>query len=419
MQKIRVMGGSALHGSVKMAGAKNAVLPILSATLLCQQSVELSNIPCLNDVTTMMDLLSRLGVAFSVDECMRVTANASNVTQFCAPYELVKTMRASILVLGPLLSRFGQATVSLPGGCAIGSRPVDVHIEGMRLMGANITVSNGFIEARVDGRLQGADLNLGKITVTGTENLLMAAVLADGQTTIHNAAMEPEVTDLVRFLNAMGASIRGEGTSTLVIDGVEQLLGGDYQIIPDRIEAGTYLVAGAITRGCVQVDNVRPDHLSNILVQLEQAGAHITQGNDWVKLDMQGRQPKAVDITTNPYPDFPTDMQAQFMAMNVLADGEAAVCENVFENRFMHVHELRRMGAKIKLDGKYAYCSGIPQLTAAPVMATDLRASASLVLAALMADGYTTIDRIYHLDRGYERMEEKFSQLGANIERIE
>ena len=418
MQKIQVSGGFQLDGVVEIAGAKNAVLPILAATLLCEDTVTLSNIPHLHDVTTMMDLLARLGVTFTVDEFMNVEANAASVSQFCAPYELVKTMRASILVLGPLLARFGQAEVSLPGGCAIGSRPVDVHIEGMRLMGATITVSDGFIHASMKGRLQGAELNLGKITVTGTENLIMAAVLAEGETIIHNAAMEPEVSDLVNFLNAMGADIQGVGTETLIIRGVKALGGGAYRIIPDRIEAGTFLAAGALTRGRVKVTQVCPEHLTVTLSAFEQAGAQLTQGTDWVELDMQGRRPKAVNFDTNPYPLMPTDMQAQFMAMNILADGESVITENVFENRFMHVHEMRRMGADIQLDGKTAYCVGVDTLQAAPVMATDLRASAGLVLAALMAEGDTPIDRIYHIDRGYERIEEKLTQLGASIKRL-
>ncbi len=418
MQKIQVSGGFQLDGEVEIAGAKNAVLPILAATLLCEDTVTLSNIPHLHDVTTMMDLLARLGVTFTVDEFMNVEANAASVSQFCAPYELVKTMRASILVLGPLLARFGQAEVSLPGGCAIGSRPVDVHIEGMRLMGATITVSDGFIHASVKGRLQGAELNLGKITVTGTENLIMAAVLAEGETIIHNAAMEPEVSDLANFLNAMGADIQGVGTETLIIRGVKALGGGAYRIIPDRIEAGTFLAAGALTRGRVKVTQVCPEHLTATLSAFEQAGAQLTQGADWVELDMQGRRPKAVNFDTNPYPLMPTDMQAQFMAMNILADGESVITENVFENRFMHVHEMRRMGADIQLDGKTAYCAGVDTLQAAPVMATDLRASAGLVLAALMAEGDTPIDRIYHIDRGYERIEEKLTQLGASIKRL-
>ena len=418
MQKIQVSGGFQLDGVVEIAGAKNAVLPILAATLLCEDTVTLSNIPHLHDVTTMMDLLARLGVTFTVDEFINVEANAASVSQFCAPYELVKTMRASILVLGPLLARFGQAEVSLPGGCAIGSRPVDVHIEGMRLMGATITVSDGFIHASMKGRLKGAELNLGKITVTGTENLIMAAVLAEGETIIHNAAMEPEVSDLANFLNTMGADIQGVGTETLIIRGVKALGGGAYRIIPDRIEAGTFLAAGALTRGRVKVTQVCPEHLTATLSAFEQAGAQLTQGTDWIELDMQGRRPKAVNFDTNPYPLMPTDMQAQFMAMNILADGESVITENVFENRFMHVHEMRRMGADIQLDGKTAYCVGVDALQAAPVMATDLRASACLVLAALMAEGDTPIDRIYHIDRGYERIEEKLTQLGASIKRL-
>ena len=418
MEKIRVTGGKSLQGSVAIAGAKNAVLPILAATLLCSDGVMLSNIPHLHDVTTMMDLLARLGMTFTIDESMSVECNANEVTQFCAPYELVKTMRASILVLGPLLARFGQAEVSLPGGCAIGSRPVDVHIEGMRLLGADITVSNGFIHAKTKGCLHGAELNLGKITVTGTENLLMATVLAEGESVIHNAAIEPEVTDLAHFLNQMGANISGIGTETLVIKGVSELGGGSYHIIPDRIEAGTFLAAAALTRGRVKVCQVCPAHLEATLTTLSQAGAQINQGDDWIELDMHGRRPKAVSLDTNPYPLMPTDMQAQFMAMNILAEGDSVITENVFENRFMHVHEMRRLGASVQLDGKSALCRGVDALRAAPVMATDLRASAGLVLAALMAEGDTTIDRIYHIDRGYERIEDKLTQLGACIVRI-
>ena len=418
MQKLLVTGGTRLAGSVRISGAKNAVLPILSATLLTKNKITLSNIPHLNDVTTIMDLLGRLGVSFTVDEMMRVEVDASAVDRFCAPYELVRTMRASILVLGPLLARFGQAEVSLPGGCAIGSRPVDVHIDGMRAMGATINVSNGFIHATVKGRLQGADLDLGKITVTGTENLLMAAVLAEGQTIIRNAAREPEVGDLAHFLNNIGAKISGIDTETLVIDGVDELLGGEYSVMPDRIEAGTYLVAAAVTRGQVRVKNVWPHNLTAVTETLRQAGAVVTEGDDWVDVDMQGKRPKAVDIVTNPYPLMPTDMQAQFMAMNAVAEGQSTITENVFENRFMHAHELRRMGAKLELSDKTIKCKGIKRLTAAPVMATDLRASAGLVLAALMATGDTIIDRIYHIDRGYECIEEKLLQLGAHIKRV-
>lgn len=418
MDKLIITGGVALEGEIVTSGAKNAVLPILAATLLTEKPVTLSNIPHLNDVTTIMELLGRMGVQLTVDETMKIEVDSSDVDNFKAPYELVKTMRASILVLGPLLSRFGEAQVSLPGGCAIGSRPVDVHIKGMRAMGAKITVINGFINAHVSGRLKGCHLKLGKITVTGTENLIMAAVLAEGKTVIHQAAKEPEIVDLANFLNEMGAKITGAGTDVVEIEGVERLHGGYYEVMPDRIEAGTFLVAAAMTRGHVKVKNVYPDILGSILDKLREAGAEIISGADWVELNMHGKRPRAINISTAPYPEMPTDMQAQFMAMNVVADGKAKVIENVFENRFMHVHELKRMGADIRLKGNTARCVGKESLTGAPVMATDLRASASLVLAGLMARGNTIVDRIYHIDRGYERIEEKLSQLGAKIRRV-
>lgn len=418
MQKLLVSGGHSLSGSVRISGAKNAVLPIIAATLLSDDSVVLKNIPHLNDVTTMINLLGCLGASISVDETMAVDLNTSAVNCYCAPYDLVKMMRASILVLGPLLARYGQAQVSLPGGCSIGSRPVDVHLKGMEALGAKIEVINGFVHASVQGRLIGAEVDLGKITVTGTENILMAAVLAKGKTTIYNAAREPEVGDLARFLNVLGAKISGIDTNTLVIEGVDSLGGGCYSVMPDRIEAGTFLVAGAATRGKITVNNILPDTMRATLDKLEEAGAHLTIKEDAVTLDMKGNRPKAVDISTAPYPLMPTDMQAQFMAMNILAEGKSVVAENVFENRFMHVHEMKRMGANIELSTNYAYCYGVSQLTAAPVMATDLRASASLVIAALMADGDTVIDRIYHIDRGYECIEEKLRMLGAKIKRI-
>jgi UDP-N-acetylglucosamine 1-carboxyvinyltransferase len=418
MDKLIITGGVSLQGEISASGAKNAVLPIMAATLLAEDSVTLSNIPHLNDVTTMMELLGRIGVKLTVDETMQISIDSSSVNNFKAPYELVKTMRASILVLGPLLARFGQAEVSLPGGCAIGSRPVDVHVKGMRAMGADIVVENGFIHATVKGRLQGAELNLGKITVTGTENLMMTAVLAEGKTIINQAAKEPEVIDLANFLNQLGAKVSGAGTETIIIEGVERLGGGRYHIMPDRIEAGTYLVAAAMTRGRIKINDITPSILTSVLDKLRESGAAIETGEDWVTLDMKNQRPKAVDISTAPYPEMPTDMQAQFVAMNVIATGESKVTENVFENRFMHVHELRRMGADIQLKGNTAYCRGKEILTGAPVMATDLRASAGLVLAGLMARGHTIVDRIYHLDRGYERIEEKLSQLGAKIRRV-
>ena len=417
MDKLIITGGKPLQGSVRISGAKNSVLPILAATLLIPGKVTLTNIPHLNDVTTMMTLLGRMGVDITVGDKMSVEVDASRVDNCCAPYELVKTMRASIVVLGPLLARFGRAEVSMPGGCAIGSRPVDIHIEGLTQMGAKIIVRDGYIHASVENRLKGAELHLGKVTVTGTENLVMAATLAEGVTVIHNAAREPEVTDLANFLNTLGARIEGAGTSTITIHGVTELHGGDYRVLPDRIEAGTYLVAGAMTRGRVTVKDVMPENLDIVLDKLREAGAEITVGKDWVTLDMHGKRPKAVDIETAPYPYMPTDMQAQFMALNVVAEGDSTIIETIFENRFMHVPELQRMGAEVRLQGNTAFCTGILHLKGAPVMATDLRASAGLVLAALVAEGETTVDRIYHIDRGYECIEEKFSQLGANIRR--
>lgn len=418
MDKLIIVGGVPLNGSIRISGAKNAVLPVLAATLLIEEPVTLSNIPHLNDVTTMIELLGRMGAQITIDERMNIEVDCSRIQNVHASYELVKTMRASILVLGPLLSRFGEAEVSLPGGCAIGSRPVDVHIDGMRALGADVELTDGFIRATVDGRLKGTELNLGKITVTGTENLIMAATLAEGQTIIHNAACEPEVQDLANFLNKMGARIAGAGTDTIVIDGVDRLSGGAYRILPDRIEAGTYLVAAAMTRGHVRIKDVFPKTLGAILEKLRETGARIKIGEDWVDLDMQGRRPKAVDVMTAPYPEMPTDMQAQFMALNVVADGDAVITETVFENRFMHALELRRMGAEIKLQGNKALIHGKENLTGAPVMATDLRASAGLVLAGLMARGNTIVDRIYHIDRGYECIEEKLAQLGAEIRRV-
>ena len=418
MDKLIITGGIPLHGSIRISGAKNAVLPILAATLLTSEPVKLKNIPHLNDVTTIMELLGRMGSRLLVDEKMNIEVDSSGVDEFKAPYELVKTMRASILVLGPLLSRYGQAEVSLPGGCAIGSRPVDVHLAGMEGMGAEIVVENGFINAKVNGRLKGAELNLGKITVTGTENIMMAATLAEGRTIINNAACEPEVTDLADFLNKMGAKITGAGTEIIIIDGVEKLHGGEYTVLADRIEAGTYLIAAAMTRGSITIKDINPEILGAVLQKLKKAGADIKTGDSWVSLDMHGKRPHAVDIETAPYPKLPTDMQAQFMAMNVVAEGKSKVIETVFENRFMHVHEMRRMGAEIELKGNKAICRGKEQLTGAPVMATDLRASAGLVLAGLMARGNTIVDRIYHIDRGYECIEEKLSLLGAKIRRV-
>ncbi|HEY8219094.1 MAG TPA: UDP-N-acetylglucosamine 1-carboxyvinyltransferase [Methylobacter sp.] len=419
MDKLIITGGKRLSGELRISGAKNAALPILAATLLSEAPVSLGNIPHLHDITTTMELLGRMGVHLMVDEKMNIEVDSSTINSFVAPYELVRTMRASILVLGPLVARFGEAHVSLPGGCAIGSRPVDIHINGLIKMGADITVENGFIHAKAT-RLKGCRLVLEQITVTGTENLLMAAALAEGTTIIENAAKEPEVTDLAHFLNKMGAKITGIGTDVLVIEGVEKL-GVDsihYDILPDRIETGTYLIAAAITGGSIKLKKTRPDILDAVLEKLVEAGAEITTGKDWIKLDMHGKKPKAVSVRTSPYPAFPTDMQAQFTAMNAIADGVGTITETVFENRFMHVQELMRMGADIKLESNTAICSGVTKLTGAPVMATDLRASASLVIAALVAEGDTLVDRIYHIDRGYDHIEEKLSQLGATIRRV-
>ena len=418
MDKLIIRGGKRLQGDVTISGAKNAALPIMAATLLATDNVTIANVPHLKDVTTMMELLGQLGANLVVDEKMNVQVDANHVNQLVAPYELVKTMRASILVLGPMLARFGRADVSLPGGCAIGTRPVDLHLKALKAMGAEISVSNGYIKARSKkGRLQGKTLMFDTVTVTGTENILMAAALAEGKTIIKNAAREPEVLDLANFLIQMGARISGAGTHTIEIEGVEALKGGAYSVMPDRIEAGTYLTAGALTRGQVTVRRVKPDNLLSMLCKFEEAGAAITLGEDWVTLDMHGQRPEAVNISTAPYPAFPTDMQAQFMALNSVAEGSSSVIETIFENRFMHVQELQRMGAQIRLNGNTAMITGINQLTGAPVMATDLRASASLILAGLAAEGETTVERVYHVDRGYERIEEKFSMLGADIKR--
>lgn len=419
MDKLIITGGTQLSGELRISGAKNAALPILAATLLSEKPVTVGNIPHLHDITTTMELLGRMGVHLLVDEKMNIEVDSSSITSYEAPYELVRTMRASILVLGPLLARFGEAHVSLPGGCAIGTRPVDIHLNGLMKMGAEITVEGGYIHAKAK-RLKGCRLVLEQVTVTGTENLMMAATLAEGTTILENAAKEPEVTDLAHFLNKMGANISGIGTDVLVIEGVDRL-GADnlhYTILPDRIETGTYLVATAITRGSVKLKNTRPDILDAVLEKLTEAGADITTGPDWIKLDMHGERPKAVSVRTAPYPAFPTDMQAQFIAMNTVAEGVGIITETVFENRFMHVQELQRMGADIKLESNTAICTGVNKLTAAPIMATDLRASASLVIAALAAEGNTLVDRIYHIDRGYDHIEEKLAQLGATIRRV-
>lgn len=418
MDKLIIRGNVPLQGEIRISGAKNSALPILAACLLTPALVEIKNIPHLQDVTTIMSLLGQMGTRITLDEHFNIKVDSSNVNSFYAPYELVRTMRASVLVLGPLLGRFGSAEVSLPGGCAIGTRPVDQHLKGLIAMGADITVNNGYIKATAKKRLQGATIVMDIVTVTGTENIMMAAVLAEGRTIIHNAAREPEVEDLANFLNTLGARITGAGTATITIDGVDDLGGGSYHVLPDRIETGTYLTAATITRGKIKLKNTRPELLESILIKLEEAGAHIDTGHDWITLDTKGNRPRAVNISTAPYPAFPTDMQAQIMALNTVAEGTGVITETVFENRFMHIQELQRMGAQISLKGNTAICTGIEKLQGAPTMATDLRASASLVLAGLAAHGETSVDRIYHIDRGYECIEEKLSQLGARIQRV-
>lgn len=419
MDKLIIQGGNPLQGQIAISGAKNAALPILAATLLAKTPVVIANIPHLHDITTTIELLGQMGVSIVMRDNMCMQVDTNTLTQCYAPYELVKTMRASILVLGPLLSRFGEAYVSLPGGCAIGTRPVDLHINGMRAMGADIEIENGYLKARCSGRLKGADLHLDTITVTGTENLIMAAVLADGKTVINNAAREPEIVDLANFLNQLGAKIAGAGTSIITIDGVSELTNNiEYPILSDRIEAGTYLTAATITGGKVTITNISPHLLESVVVKLRQTGAEITCEDDQITLDMTGKRPKAVDIVTAPFPGFPTDMQAQFMALNTIAKGQARIEETIFENRFMHIQELQRMGANIQHLGNTAIVTGVDHLSGACVMATDLRASASLVLAGLVAKEKTTIERIYHIDRGYERIEEKLLLLGADIKRV-
>ncbi|NJD07705.1 MAG: UDP-N-acetylglucosamine 1-carboxyvinyltransferase [Methylococcaceae bacterium] len=419
MDKLLISGGVPLSGELRISGAKNAALPILAGALLSEMPVTVGNVPHLHDITTTMELLGRMGVRLTVDEKLNIEVDSRPISNFYAPYELVKTMRASILVLGPLLARFGKAEVSLPGGCAIGTRPVNLHLQGLAAMGADISVRNGYISAQAK-RLKGCRLVLDQITVTGTENLMMAAALAEGTTVIENAAREPEVVDLAHFLNAMGARIRGAGTDILEIEGVDGLSGEGlhYTILPDRIETGTYLVAAAMTGGKIRLKNTRPELLDSVIEKLKEAGADIEAGESWINLDMGGRRPQAVAVRTAPYPAFPTDMQAQFTALNTIADGVGVITETVFENRFMHVQEMQRMGADIKLESNTAIVRGQNKLTAAPVMATDLRASASLVLAGLVAEGQTVVERIYHIDRGYECIEEKLSQLGAEIRRV-
>ena len=416
MNKLIINGGAPLSGEVRVSGSKNAVLPILAGTLLADSPVIVRNVPHLHDVTTTMELLGRMGVSLTIGEKMSIEADPTTLQNTFAPYELVKTMRASILVLGPLLARYGEAEVSLPGGCAIGARPVDMHLSGLEAMGANIDVEQGYIKARCD-RLKGARIVMDQVTVTGTENLMMAAALADGTSVIENAAREPEVVDLADFINAMGGRIENAGTDTITIHGVEHLRGCDYSVLPDRIETGTYLVAAAITGGKVLIKRTDPRLLDAVLAKLEEAGALIDIGEDWIELDMEGRKPRAVNIRTAPYPGFPTDMQAQFCALNAIAEGTGSVTETVFENRFMHIQEFIRLGAKVNLQGNTVIIEGVEGLNGAQVMATDLRASASLILAGLVAQGETVVDRIYHIDRGYDHIEEKLSVLGARIKR--
>ncbi|MFV3411385.1 UDP-N-acetylglucosamine 1-carboxyvinyltransferase [Pseudomonas nitroreducens] len=420
MDKLIITGGTRLDGEIRISGAKNSALPILAATLLADTPVTVCNLPHLHDITTMIELFGRMGVQPIIDEKLNVEVDASTIKTLVAPYELVKTMRASILVLGPMVARFGEAEVALPGGCAIGSRPVDLHIRGLEAMGAEITVEGGYIKAKAPaGGLKGAHFFFDTVSVTGTENIMMAAALANGRSVLENAAREPEVVDLANFINAMGGDVQGAGTDTIVINGVKSLGGGaKYSVMPDRIETGTYLVAAAATGGRVKLKDTDPTILEAVLAKLVEAGAHITSGSNWIELDMKGNRPKAVNIRTAPYPAFPTDMQAQFISLNAIAEGTGAVIETVFENRFMHVYEMNRMGAQILVEGNTAIVTGVPLLKGAPVMATDLRASASLVIAALVADGDTLIDRIYHIDRGYECIEEKLQLLGAKIRRV-
>ena len=418
MDKLLIKGGSPLNGTIYASGAKNSALPILAASLLADSPLRVGNLPHLNDVTTMLELLGSMGVEVMLSDEMEVQVDTSNIKNLNARYELVKTMRASILVLGPLLAKFQQATVALPGGCAIGSRPVNLHIEAMRAMGAEINIEDGNIKASVNGRLKGAKIIFEPVSVTATENVLMAASLAEGTTIIENAAREPEVIDLADCLIEMGANIKGAGTDQIVIEGVEQLNGASFSVMPDRVEVGTYLTAVAMTGGRVKIKSAKPEYLSSVILKLELTGAEITLGDDWVEIYMGKSKPKAISLTTGPYPSFPTDMQAQFVSLNAIAHGNSTVTETVFENRFMHVQEIARMGGNITLKGNTAVIEGIDRLQGAPVMATDLRASASLVLAGLVAEGPTVIDRIYHIDRGYERIEEKLKMLGADIERI-
>jgi UDP-N-acetylglucosamine 1-carboxyvinyltransferase len=418
MDKLIIQGGAVLRGEVWISGSKNAALPILSAALLSEGTVTIANLPHLQDVTTTIELLGALGVTVSIDEKMRLEVDTSTLNSLTAPYELVKTMRASILVLGPMLARYGEANVSFPGGCAIGSRPVDLHLRGLEAMGASIEIDEGYIRARSDGRLKGAHILMDMVSVGATENLMMAAVLAEGTTVIDNAAREPEIVDLAACMNAWGADVQGAGSNTLTINGVEKLSGGFYKVMPDRIETGTYLAAAAATGGKVKTTQTDPGTLEAVLLKLEETGAVITQGEDWIELDMQGKRPKAISLKTAPYPAFPTDMQAQLTAVNAVAEGTGMITETIFENRLMQVQELNRMGASIIVEGNTAIVTGVETLKSAPVMASDLRASAALVIAAMVAEGETVVDRIYHIDRGYECIEEKLQQLGCKIKRV-
>jgi UDP-N-acetylglucosamine 1-carboxyvinyltransferase len=417
MDKLLIDGGTRLDGEIRASGAKNATLPILCAALLTDEPLTVTNVPHLEDVATCNRLLRQMGAEVTIAEKDALVVDAHKLHDFKAPYELVKTMRASILVLGPLVARHGQAHVSLPGGCAIGARPVDLHLMGLEKMGAQVSVDGGFIHAKA-GRLKGARILMDTVTVTGTENLMMAACLADGETILENAAREPEVIDLARCLGAMGARIEGAGSSTIRIHGVTKLHAATHRVLPDRIETGTYLVAAAITRGRVRIRDTDPHILDAVLQKLQEAGAQVTHDTTWIEVDMKGKRPRAVDLHTTPYPGFPTDMQAQFMALDCIAEGAGTIVETIFENRYMHAQELQRLGAEIQVQGNTAIVTGREKLTGAPVMATDLRASASLVLAALVAEGQTRVDRIYHIDRGYEHIEEKLKQLGAKIQRV-
>lgn len=421
MDKLLISGGACLKGELRASGAKNSAVTILAASLLANEPVTISNVPHLRDITTMIELLVSMGVEVVVDEKMNIEIHANTIKSFVAPYDLVRTMRASFLVLGPLLAHYGEAEVSLPGGCAIGPRPVDLHLRGLEALGAIIEMKEGYVKARVNGRLKGARFIFDVSTVGGTEHIMMAAALAEGTTVLENCAREPEIIDLADFLNAMGAKVSGQGTDTITIEGVESLGGCDHHVIADRVEAATYLIAAAATGGHVKMRDVIPEHLDVVTSKLRESGADVTIGEDWIELDMRGRRPKAVSLVTAPYPGFPTDLQAQFLAMNTIAEGTATVKETIFENRFMHVHEMNRMGAQIRLEGNNttAIVEGVDVLQAAPVMANDLRASVSLVIAALIADGDTVVNRIYHIDRGYEQVEEKLQNLGAKIKRIQ